>query len=87
MTVSQLKNLGIPTNIWCSLSENCSKILFSNEGCFYTQNTDQFYFEESSELVFVRNNRNGEPIRGGAIDKNIGIYHHVYDINELTAII
>lgn len=115
MTLLQLKNAGIATNSWNTLQNTCNGFLFSNEGYIYvTPKTLQFYFEESSELLFLRFTKpsisstkfltgeyveieivnNGElkkyyarPADGGAKDSKIGIYHQVFDINEITAII
>ena len=55
MTVTQIKDAGIATNKWDTLQNVCNSFLFTNEGYLYVApKTTQFYFEESSELVFVR---------------------------------
>lgn len=112
MTINQIKNAGILTNQWINLQNIASSILMSNDGhIFITPKTTQFYFEESSELLFVRLLRTplsktkyedmveitvnekesiktyyARPHSGGMKDKNIGIYHYVYDINEITGL-
>ena len=113
MTIDQIKAEGIATNKWDNLQNICRSLLFSNEGYMYVSpRSTQFYFEESSNLLFVRyiktplskinfdgavevNLQEGTHIRtyygkvlaGGANDKTVGVYHHVYDIGEITAII
>lgn len=55
MTINQIKAEGIVTNKWDNLQNICRSFLFSNEGYEYVSpRSTQFYFEESSELLFVR---------------------------------
>ena len=55
MTITQIRNAGIATNTWTNRQNVCNSLLFSNEGYLYVSpKSTQFYFEESSELVFVR---------------------------------
>lgn len=115
MIISQIKNAGIATNKWDTLQNVCNSFLFTNEGYIHVSpKTIQFYFEESSELVFIRYTKptlstskytSGEyvelqilsagqlktyyarPSEGGAVDKTVGRYHAVFDVNEITAIV
>lgn len=58
MTVTQIKNTGIAVNKWDTLQNVCNSLLFSNEGYLHVApKTIQFYFEESSELVFIRHTK------------------------------
>lgn len=55
MTIDQIRSAGIAINKWDNLQNVCKSILFSNEGYMYiAPRTAQYYFEESSNLVFVR---------------------------------
>lgn len=55
MNITQIRNAGIATNTWTTLQNVCNSLLFSNEGYLHVSpKSVQFYFEESSELVFVR---------------------------------
>jgi len=83
MTIDQIKNYGISTNTWVDLSIAVPHgFLMSNEGYIFTSPTTKLYFEESSELVFVRYDNT----IGGVEDSTVGKYHCVYDINSITMI-
>ena len=58
MTISQISNAGIVLNNWTTLQNVCNSMLFSNEAYVYTSpRTAQYYFEENTGLLFVRNTR------------------------------
>lgn len=75
MTIDQIKNAGIATNKWDTLQGVCNSFLFNNEGYLHiSPKTIQFYFEESSELLFVRFTRSAistSPMSGECVELNI----------------
>ena len=83
MTTTQLSNYGIALNSWVDLSAMIKHgFLMSNEGYIFTSPTTLFYFESSSNLVFVRY----VGVSGGIDDSKIGNYHCVYSIKDITMI-
>ena len=55
MTTAQLKAIGITTNSWLTLENKFCNIQLMNDGHSYpSPMNSQYYFDEKSELMFVR---------------------------------
>lgn len=63
MTVEQIESFGITTDSWETLRGVVRQINFSNGGSLWpNQMTDQYYFDTTSELLYVRYTK-GRPVK------------------------
>ena len=55
MTIEQISASGVPTNTWIGMGQFCDIISLQDDNCFFPRDDDQqFYFESSSNLMFIR---------------------------------
>lgn len=55
MTIEQISASGVPTNNWIGMAQFCDIISLQDDNCLFPRDDDQqFYFEVSSGLMFVR---------------------------------
>ena len=55
MTMNQIKTVGVPVNQWISLGSFCDIVSLQDDNNIFINNLEQqFYFEDSSDLMFIR---------------------------------